>query len=172
MFDVGEGKVLKAFRRVSPAVAPRVDPTLIPRIAFNAELRAYTRLQSQPDLALFAPAFFGSADPSSFPITNPGSYCTSCGLVIEKIAGEPIKIAALSDELLGGVELVLEQMQDRIILDDPWDGSCFIPGSRAPFTLIDFATPSEHFAALDGILRIHGELPPSLRAPLGLDEAS
>ena len=79
-------------------------------------------------------------------------FVQGCGLLLERIPGRDRKFAELEPGLEIRVDAVLRSMQDRIGIDDPWDGSCFVPGSRAAFTLIDFATPTERLAALDGIL--------------------
>ena len=40
VFDLGNGRVLKAFRKMPLEVAPEADPTLVPRICFEAEKQA------------------------------------------------------------------------------------------------------------------------------------
>ena len=152
VFDIGGGRVLKAFFAVPPSVAPHADASLIPRLAFRAELEAYLRLADQPDLAIFTPRCDGVADPLAFALRSNRAFVQGCGLLLERIPGRDRKFAELEPGLEIRVDAVLRSMQDRIGIDDPWDGSCFVPGSRAAFTLIDFATPTERLAALDGIL--------------------
>jgi hypothetical protein len=169
VFDLGDGRVFKAFRRIRPAVHPAADPDLIPQIAFGAELLAYETLKRHPRIASYAPAFFGAADASSFLQDDVPRYAPGCGLILEKIPGEPRKLFELEAELEREVARVIDEMGEVVFLDDPWDGCCFVPGTRASFTLIDFATPSERFGALDETLIRHGGVvPPEFRHLLGL----
>lgn len=170
VFDLGDGRVLKAFFEIKPEVAPTADPALVPLISFYSELRVYQRLLEHPGLPAYTPQFFGVADPSSYPLATDRIY--PCGLLLEKIPGKPKKLFELDQEIEAAASMVIERLQERVLLEDPWDASCFVPGTRAGFTLIDFATPSDRLAALDKILVRHGHVPPDKRRLLGLPDAN
>lgn len=152
LFDLGAGVALKAFFDVEVATRPNSDPRLIPAVAFAAEERAYRRLRDHPELELWVPMFFGSTDARTYPLDSDRDFSSGCGLLFERIPGDAAKLYELPSTILKSAEAVLEEMKTKIGIRDPWDGSAFVPGSRAPATLIDFATPTDEFVALDDIL--------------------
>lgn len=171
VFDLGDGRVLKAFPDAELPVAPETDPRFIPTVAFAAECCAYQRLRVYADLAPYAPQFFGAVNPNNFLLDSTKSYSSGCGLVLELLRGKEDKIFNLPEPIRAKAEGVLEAMQEHVGIDDPWDGSGFVPGSRRPVTLIDFATPSERFAELDEIVSHHGTIPDRFEHALGITEA-
>ena len=171
VFDLGNGRVLKAFPNTKLAVAPEADPRFIPTVSFAAEYCAYQRLQVYTDLEPYAPRFFGAIDPNDFLLDSTKSYSSGCGLLLELLRGKEDKIFSLPEPIRAKAEEVLEAMQERVGIDNPWDGSGFVPGSRRPVTLIDFATPSERFAGLDEIVSYHGTIPDQFEHALGITEA-
>lgn len=146
LFQVANARVLKAFRRKSYVVTAPVDwndHDAITRVTFRAEARAYERLQQHPHLERYTPAYFGIAYPhrvlAALPEAN-ARYVGGCGLLLEYIAGVAIKLSALEKELRRQVATVLIRFRDDVGISSIWDASCFIPGSRALFTVIDFST--------------------------------
>lgn len=142
VFAIGDGRAVKAFVEVIPSVNPRADPTLIPRIGFAAEVRAYDSLRKRPDLEAYCPRFFGNVNPLDLPLPAEWPLAAGCGVVLEHIPGRDEKLSSLPRQLRERVEGVIDRIQDATGVDWPWDGSCFIPGTRAEFTIIDIATPA------------------------------
>lgn len=171
VFAIDEARILKAFRDVAVTGAPSSDPRFVPTIAFAAELAAYERLQSHSDLEPYFPQFFGAADPNDFLLDSGEAFSSGCGLVLELIPGEPRKLSELPKPVLSEAEKVLDEVKERIGVDDPWDGSGFVPGTRRAVTLIDFATPTAHLVALDDLISQHGSLPGRFERALGIFEA-
>ena len=171
VFDLGDGRVLKAFPDTELSVDPGADPRFIPTVAFAAECCAYQRLQVYTDLEPYAPQFFGPVDPNDFLLDSTRSYSSGCGLVLELLRGKESKILSLPEPICAKADEVLEAMQEHIGVDHPWDGSGFVPGSRRPVTLIDFATPSERFVKLDEIVLQYGTIPEPFEHALGITEA-
>ena len=171
MFDLGDGRVLKAFPDMELPVNPKADPRFIPTVAFAAECCAYERLQVYTDLEPYTPQFFGPVDPNDFLFDSTKSYSSGCGLVLELLRGKESKISGLPEPIHAKAEEVLEAMKEHIGIDDPWDGSGFVPGSRRPVTLIDFATPAERFMKLDEIVLRYGTIPDQFEHALGITEA-
>lgn len=143
---MGDGSVLKAYRRqrhTSRPVEDWRDHEVLTRGFFEAEAVAYERLAQNAGLAVFTPKFMGRADPCQFPdLTEPPQegYVKDCALRLERIAGKDVKVSLLRQPIRGEVETVLKRLRDDIEAGHVWDASCFVPGSRARFTLIDFAT--------------------------------
>jgi hypothetical protein len=170
IIDLGDGTVVKAFRRNSHTNRSDVsqeDQDALTRGFFLNEARAYEALQSHADLEIFVPKFAGRIDPTQLEVAElrADAYVVGCGLRLERLDGHAVKIANLPRDVQMRVEAVLEQMQERIGLQDPWDGSCFIPGSRAEFTVIDFATWNDWLEYYE-MLEQHGELTDSARRRL------
>lgn len=146
VFDLGDGTVVKAYRQkytTTIAVGEWCDHEAIIRATWANEVRAYTQLMAADlDLRNFVPRFYGQCDPldliSSAAIGSlrlmPG-----CGIRLERIDGRAAKLAALDDDLREAVTRILWRIRDVIEPGNVWDSSCFVPGSRAEFTIIDFA---------------------------------
>ena len=135
----------------------------------TTEVRFYEDLSGHPDLEVYCPRFFGLADPNAFSISSKRTFPSGCGILLEKIPGTDTKLAHLPRKLQREAEYVIERMRARFRVDDPWDGSCFVPGTRAAFTLIDLAMPSESLGTLDEVLAEYGRIPDQLRAQFGLE---
>jgi hypothetical protein len=170
VFDLGNGTVLKAFRDIVPTGQPHADPTLIPRIVFSRERKAYRALQEHPDLEVFLPLYLGETDPRDYPIESACTFTSACGLLLERIPGKDVKLVDLPVKMFTVAETVIEAMKERVLLGDPWDASGFVPGTRRELTIIDFATPTDELVALDRILAKHGgDVPTELLRSLGLE---
>ena len=146
VFDLGDGRILKAFVEDSPAEAQDSDRTLISQIAFLAERRFYESIQEHPTLATYVPAYYGVADPDEYLIQSARPLAPGFGLILEKIPGVPVKFSELLDEIERAASEVIERMKGVAALENPWDGSCFVPGTRQSFTLIDIATPTDRLS--------------------------
>jgi hypothetical protein len=176
IFIMPEGRILKAFRRRSHTndldlVQNWVDHDAVTRAQFRAEALAYERLQSFPALAMYAPRFFGLMDPLQ--LLGPGkedSYVHNCGLILEFIPGRAQKLAHLEKSVEEKVALIIEQIRDSLGLDQVWDASCFVPGSRTAFTVIDFAYWNAEYYEM--ALAAHGALGLEDRAKLERENAN
>lgn len=146
VLDMADGTVVKAYRRqqhTSGPVQDWRDHEALTRGYFEFEAAAYERLQRYPDLLVFTPRFLGRIDPAALSdLEDPPElgYLRACGIRLEKVPGEDIKVSRLSQQLRTEVEAVLDRLRDEVQAGHVWDASCFVPGTRAPFTLIDFAT--------------------------------
>ena len=144
------------------------------RAEFRSEARAYERLQAFPELELFAPKYFGRADPTEVPLKRPDAatkYLRGCGLVLEHIFGVPAKLAHVEPVLQSKAEAVLKRFRYEVDIRNVWDASCFIPGSRAEFTVIDFGG-WDNFADYQISLNETGRLSAELRMRLESDNAN
>lgn len=171
IYTLGNGRVLKAFLRKSyteAAVVDWADHDAMTKAEFRFEALSYERLQFFHKLEIFAPKFFGRADPIKLLSDDPGAesrYVEGCGLLLEYIPGAALKLARLDLLIKLRVEELLERFRDVLGIRDVWDGSCFIPGNRAEFTVIDFATWNG-FYDYQVELNETGRLSPVLRARL------
>lgn len=144
IFVLSQDRVLKAFRRrahTNDIVHDWIDHDSITRAQFRAEARAYERLRSLHNLEIYAPKYFGRVDPVAYldPDAPADKYVPFCGILLELVPGRALKLAHLEPSVEVQVAVVVEQLRDALGLDQVWDASCFTPGSRAPFTVIDFA---------------------------------
>lgn len=144
VLELPQGRVLKAFRRrahTNDIVTEWNDHDAITRAQFRAEARAYEQLQVHRSLEIYVPCYFGRIDPIEV-LQLPASdetYVRGCGLILERIPGCALKLAHVDDLIEEKVSIVMEELRDTLGLDQVWDASCFVPGTRAPFTVIDFA---------------------------------
>lgn len=141
---LGGGRILKAFRRKNHTHQPVgawTDHDAVTRAIFRAEATAYERLQPFPYLEPYVPKYYGRANPTWILGLPPHdtTYVTGCGLILEFIPGRARKLAYLSPLEEGRVSEVIEQIRDSVGIDNPWDASCFIPGVRMDFAVVDFA---------------------------------
>lgn len=142
IFLLPEERVLKAFRRrrhTHEEVSSWADHDAITRAQFRAEAKAYEQLQGSSSLEIYVPKYFGRIDPVKCLDSSDEAYVRGCGIILEFIPGKAQKFAHLDKVLEQQVATVVEQVRDALGLDQVWDGSCFVPGTRAPFTIIDFA---------------------------------
>lgn len=144
IYRVSEDRVLKAFRRKPHANRPVTnweDHDLVTEAHFRAERNAYEEIHRHSDLEKYIPRYFGEADPSRIIRTEStdNEYVKGCGILMEYIPGEAIKLAHLEPNIQTEVELVVDQFSEILNNVNVWDASCFCPGTRAKFTVIDFA---------------------------------
>ena len=166
-FDLHDGTVVKVYRRVSQThaeVKDWNDHEMIIRRLFLTEVRAYETLQRQADLSMFLPRYWGTFDLSDLDIPAPTAepFMANCALRLEHIPGHDIKVNSVDSALVGEIHAVLSEMQKRAGPFDTSDASCFIPGPRSSFVLIDFALWKD-WPNAQAHLDAHGCLPPALR---------
>lgn len=165
-FDLEDGRVLKAFRRSEDG--GKIGDYRA-QISFAAECRAYELFSEEGEIAPYLPHYFGGADPATFALADVGQYAPRCGILLEHIPGEPHKLMELPPRLRRRAEAVITAMLEHL-RTDPWDASCFVPGTRTDLTIIDFATPTHLLSELDLILAKHGDVPSHMRHLLGLPQ--
>lgn len=171
VLDIGDGSVVKAYRRqqhTSRPVEDWRDHEALTRGFFEAEATTYERLSKHPDLAVFAPRFLGRIDPVAISdLAQPPErgYVRHCGFRLERVPGQDIKVSRLPEPLRDEVETILERLRDEVQAGHVWDASCFVPGIRFPFTLIDFATWDE-FTDFQMLLKDQGRFNDEQRAQL------
>lgn len=145
IFEMSGDRVMKAYRRRAHTSDVRTpywpDHNAITRAQFRAEALAYEQIQNHAALELYVPRYFGRVDPAQQLRLPPSdeTYVSGCGLIVERIPGRAKKLAHLEKSVEELVSLVMEQIRDTLGLDQVWDASCFVPGLRAAFTVIDFA---------------------------------
>ena len=145
VFDMGDGTVVKAFRRLQHTggdVGDWIDEDALTTELYAAEARAYERLQQICDLALFTPVYYGRIDPCNLPDLTAHEQCkyvSGCGIRLERISGTAVKFGLQDRERKEEMRGVLERIETELAPGNVWDSSCFVPGSRQWFTLIDFA---------------------------------
>lgn len=171
ILDMGDGSVVKAYRRQRHTLRPVEDwrdHEALTRGFFEAEAAAYERLSEHPDLAVFAPRFLGRIDPAGISdLAEPPEqgYVRHCGFRLERILGKDIKVSRLPEPLRAEVETILEWLRDEVQAGHVWDASCFVPESSSLFTLIDFATWDD-FTDLQMLLEQQGCFSDEQRAQL------
>ena len=140
-----DGRVVKLFRRVDAfddLPNPADNETLI-RVAWDEEAAHYELLQHTPELAVYAPEYFGRCVVAAV-VDNGGSsvlseYVPDCAFELEMVPGQAKKLWDLPRDVQAQVNAVRDRLQ-LIGLRQTSDASVFVPGSRAEFTLIDFAS--------------------------------
>ena len=168
VFDLADGTVLKVYRRIAQTDAPVRDwddHEFMIRQLFATEVRAYERLQSVPHLAAFIPRYFGPFDhsPLNLASSDPRApLVRDCAFRLERIQGHAIKVEHAPDPLRHEIDTVLDDIHEVVGDIHVWDSSCFIPGPRTAFCVIDFAIWEE---LADAQLRLHskGRLSPDDR---------
>ncbi len=173
VFDLSDGTVVKIYRRVShthAAVIDWDDHDFITRRMYTVEVKAYERLQDFPELVQYVPRYYGPIDHASLNLdaSNPTEpFIAGCAFRLERIDGQPVKIAHVEEEQQKAIEKVLEQIRDVSGRVDVWDCSCFIPGPRTPFVVIDFALWKD-LVDTQLYLEEHKHLPEQVRQTLSL----
>jgi hypothetical protein len=174
VFDLGDGTVAKVFRRIQHTnadVKDWSDHEFITRRLFRGETTAYERLQTQPDLVACIPQYYGTLtiDALDLSSSRPAEpLMADCALRLELIPGSDTKVAHVEQPLLGQIEAVLWKISELADRVNVWDSSCFIPGLRGPFTVIDFAMWDD-LADAQLYLDEHGFIPEELRKLYSLD---
>jgi hypothetical protein len=166
VWDMGDGTVVKAFRRQAHTTAPPVeweDHDFVSWLLAAVEMKAYERVRSDHEIAVFVPEYFGAFDAHALPPSPSGlPYISDAAFRIEKISGEAIKIARVPNPPQQDIEKVLERIAEVAGRVNVWDCSCFVPAPRGPFVVIDFAYP-EDVLDLSIALRDTGHLGPDLK---------
>lgn len=145
VFDLGDGTVVKAYRRKRTTILPVGewrDHEAIIRATWANEVRAYAQIMCDPNLQSFVPEFYGYCNPLeliSEDVVGSLQLLPGCGLRLERIEGRALKLAALASDCRQTVERLLWRIREAVEPGNVWDSSCFVPGSRAEFTIIDFA---------------------------------
>lgn len=171
VLDLSDGTVVKLYKRMphtNDQVQHWSDHDAITRMLSRVEFEAYQQLQDHPAIERFISRFFGSVAVSNIQLPSdlsPEQYVTGYGIRLEKIIGREAKVAHLNLNLHTRVGEVLESIRDTVGELNVWDSSCFVPGSRAEFCLIDFALWDGYVEATE-ILAFEGRLPPDLRSHL------
>jgi hypothetical protein len=93
-------------------------------------------------------------------------HVEGCALRLERIPGQDTKIAHVSRPLQQVIETILEQIRDAVGRINVWDCSCFIPGARTEFTVIDFAL-WEDWVDVQLYLEENGTIPEDVRRTFG-----
>lgn len=144
VYDLHDGSVVKAFRRVSHVAGEVVDwgdHDFLTRRVFEIECGAYERTHQRPDLSNYVPEFYGPVDEAVLGLTvaNDGSsFVNKCAFRMEKIPGRAQKISGVAPGMRAAVSEVLTRISTVAGHVDVIDASCFVPGTRAEFTIIDF----------------------------------
>jgi hypothetical protein len=168
VFDLGDATVAKIFRRTkhtNDAVRDWADHDFLTSCLFAIEVDAYERLQRRPDLSAYLPRYYGRLDDPSVFLQNSSTgqpFVSACALRLELIPGRDIKAGLVNETLRDDVDQVLWEISDFVGRVNVWDCSCFVPGSRTPFTIIDFAMWDDLSDAQHYFDR-HGRLPDALR---------
>lgn len=169
--DLGNGKVAKIFRRISHSheeVSQWEDHNWITQQLFNAEVRAYDLIHNEDILRSYIPAYFGRIQVSELDLGSEHSnrhYLPDCAFVMERLCGEDKKVANIENQLKCTIVALLGQIKKRIAGIDVLDASCFIPGSRGDFTVVDFALWSGYPDAQCELAQ-HGSLSSDVRTRL------
>ena len=141
VWDLQNGKVLKAFRSESRAhgeVVDIQDHDLLTSVYCAQEANAYKKLKGVANVQSHLPDFYGKQDPIDLlPKTNT-LYVKDAGFIIQKLEGRDQKIAHLSKENQEAVEPILWQLSENLRGLNVWDCSCFYKSNNS-FKLIDFA---------------------------------
>jgi hypothetical protein len=177
VFDIGDGTVIKAYRRQrhAPAAASDgwIDHDRITRLLWRTEAESYERLQPHHDVNTFVPIYHGRVDPVALGLPQDlekGPHVPGCGIRLEKLRGEESKIAHLPSLLIARAEIVLERIGEICGRINLWDASCIRPGPRTEFAVIDFSH-SDDYGEVCEILERRGCLPESTCAILRLDQS-
>lgn len=146
VFDLGDNTVVKAYKRI-PQTADEVvldwdDHEFIIRQLCAVEMRAYDCLTEIPEVAPHIPTFLGPVDVHALGLVSPDPrwpLVPGCAFRLERIQGEDCKVALLPSPLREEVSDLLERIEDLVGNVNALDSSCFVPGTRATFAVIDFA---------------------------------
>src|SRR6185437_12670651 len=132
---------------------------------FATEERAYERIQAVPGLTAFTPRYFGPVDVAKLGLSSSNAaepLLSDCALHIERIDGRDRKIGLIEPPIQQEIEAVLEGIRDTVGQINVWDSSCFIPGPRTRFVVIDFAL-WERWADIQFYLEEHDTIPSAVR---------
>lgn len=158
LIAVSDGSVAKAFRRqphTHDPVRKWEHQEELTRAMYRSELTAYERLRDFPDLEVFAPRFFGPVAIAELEL-DATKYVKGCAFRMERILGRAVKIGLVDESKQVLVTDVLRRWRTEVGITCASDGSCFFPGSRSAFTIIDFSM-RDVFAECEPLLAMNGE---------------
>ena len=169
VFDMGDGYVAKVFRRKPCTHEPVIDwedHDWIVRMVCNVELAAYAKVALDPEIADHFPRCHGIISAIDVPPAARGPrYVAGCAFRIERVNGHDQKVGLLRPPLRPRADLVLARVKELCPRIETVDASCFVPGPRAAFSLIDFALWRDMGDA-QMILGQTGKVPTELRRRL------
>ncbi|WP_337171387.1 hypothetical protein [Gemmatimonas aurantiaca] len=171
IIDLGDETVAKVYRRAKHTHDPVEDwedHDFVTARLFEAEVRAYESIQDDSELVRFTPKYFGRLDLAGLdlgPSSTGQPYVPRCAFRIERLSGHDVKVRDVAGPPREEMENVLKLIAARLPRIDVLDASCFVPGAREAFTIIDFALWSGHSNA-QFYLSTYGRLSPELRAGL------
>lgn len=171
VFDLHDGTVLKVYRRIAQthaSVRNWDDHEFLIRCLCFVEAAAYNKLQGMAVLERYIPKFFGRFEPAEFNLAAPTAepFVPGCALRLERIRGQDVKIAHVMSPLREEIETVLEAIHDQVGRINVWNCSCFVPGPRSRFVVIDFALWDDWHSA-QAHLEEHGGIAPDVRRRIG-----
>jgi hypothetical protein len=173
VFDLGDATVAKVFRRIqhtNSGVRDWADHDFVTRRLFATEIAAYERLRDRPDIAVYVPQYYGPLDATTLVLPNSSTgqpFVSGCALRLELIPGRDVKAGLVEDTLRADIDRVLWEIKDVAGRVNVWDCSCFAPGPRTPFTIIDFAMWDD-LPDVQLYLDEHGVIPEPLRRSWGI----
>ncbi|MGR5367960.1 hypothetical protein ACWU37_21600 (plasmid) [Photobacterium damselae subsp. damselae] len=148
VYDLGDGRVLKAFKRII-SEEKQDDFDLLVKGYFWTEAVAYKQM-SESNLSQYIPEFYGVANPVELLGHLPDAtqkYVADCGYIISKLSGTEGKLRAfvVNKEPTYEIAARLDSVYDEISIElrnldvDASDCSCFVQEDDQ-FFFIDFAT--------------------------------
>jgi hypothetical protein len=162
VYDLGDGTILKAFLTLHAPGRPATyweHQDLVTRRVFRAEAEAYEKLQAHAEIEPFLPRYFGRVDPTALNLSGGrrGPYLQGCGILLERLSGKEMKIGCLPHTLLAEADKLIDKMAEVLGRMELTDASCFVPGSRRDFTVVDFGlwnrySEVRHQLAIEGSL--------------------
>jgi hypothetical protein len=97
VFDMGDGTVVKAFRRKRHVARPKewTDHDRITRLLWRTEAEVYEHLQSVPDVLPYIPRYYGRVDPITLGLPQDlpkGPHLSGCGLRLDRRPGRRTRV--------------------------------------------------------------------------------
>jgi hypothetical protein len=178
VFALGSDRAVKVLRRLKVTERPverEDDHWVVLRALWDAECSAYELLRKDPELAAYIPDNFARVTVDDIVREDGASiadnYLLDCAFVMDRIFGHAEKLAHLyGTPAFDPIDQIVDKMIDAGVRSAA-DGSVFVPGKNAPFTIIDIAT-WEAIAELSDVLAKTGRLPEHVRARWGRPTAA
>lgn len=148
VYDLGDGRVLKAFKRIV-ANEKQGDLDLLVKGYFWTEVAAYRQI-SESNLSGYFPDFYDVVDPVELLDHSPEAqqkYVAGCGYIMSKLSGveDKLRTFVVNEKPSPEIATRLDSVYDEISLElnnldvDASDCSCFVQ-ENGQFFFIDFAT--------------------------------
>src|SRR5262249_7098847 len=142
------------------------DHEIIVRAVWDSEVTAFERAAQQPALGRFLVPFFGPCRVSEVRDARgddiSSGYHLDCAYKVAFVPGEDRKIGQLMDHpLFPQIDAYVDELGESGIRSAT-DGSVFVPGLNAAFTLIDIGT-WEAAAELTHALQERGSFPEHIK---------